>query len=158
AMRSIDHLSEHDRLQFLGDYYGAEGELDRSIALLQELIAKWPADSIAAGNLALMFADKRDLVHALELGEPIAHEHPRALHPRVNLEVFEVLAGKLEDAERDAHTIASDFAHAPEETYVYLAAAEHLLGKEPAANDALTGLASINASQATTARADLAVA
>ena len=70
-------MSDHDKLKFLGDYYGVIGEPDRAVASLQELIGKWPADYTAEGNLALIYAEKRDVTRALEIGTRVAKQHPR---------------------------------------------------------------------------------
>ncbi|HEY1557750.1 MAG TPA: protein kinase [Kofleriaceae bacterium] len=158
AMRSIDRMSEHARLGFLGDYYGIQGELDRSIASLKELLVKWPADSTTEGNLALMYAEKRDITDALAVGNRVAAKHPRAIHPRINRAVLEVLAGHFDDAVRDANGVIADFANAPEEAYVYLGVAHHQLGDDPAAFAALHALDAIDPSQAATARADVMLA
>jgi serine/threonine protein kinase/tetratricopeptide (TPR) repeat protein len=158
GMRSIDAMSDHDRLKFLGDYYGIEGELDRSIASLTELLAKWPADATSEGNLALIYAQKRDVANALAVGGRVAAKHPRAIHPRTNLAIFEVLAGRFGDAARDAGAVIAEFAHPPQESYVYLGVSQHQLGHDDDALAALGQLESVDTSEAAAARADLLLA
>jgi tetratricopeptide (TPR) repeat protein len=151
-------MSEHERLAFLGTYYGVTGEYDRSIAALKDQVAKWPHDPVSGNNLALLYAKNRDLTHALEVGTRVAHEHRRSIHPRSNLAVYDSLAGKFEDAVREAKSVIADFPHPAGWTYLYLAVAEHGLHDDDAAFAAAQAFAAIDASLATTVRADLLLA
>ena len=69
-----------------------------------------------------------------------------------------MLANRIADAARDASSVIADFPHPPEEAYIYLAVAQHGLGNDAAAADALKALEPVDASQAATARADLLLA
>jgi tetratricopeptide (TPR) repeat protein len=158
ALSAIDRMGEHDRLQFLGGYYSVMGEYDRSIAALKELVDKWPSDPITANNLALMYARMRDLKHALEVGAQVAHEHPRSVHPRSNLAVYDSLSGKFADAVREANSVVADFPRPAGWTYLYLAIAEHGLHDDAAAFEAAQTLEKTDPSLAANVRADLLLA
>jgi len=159
ALKTMDQLNERDRLKFLGDYYrDVNEEYDRSIESYKQLLAIWPNDMAAEGNLAIAYEGRGDIDQALEAGRKAAADHPGYVVVRANVPTYEVLAGEFDAAIADCRRIMAEFSRPSPSVYQYLGLAHLYLGRRTDTLAAYDLLDKVDASGAATARADLALA
>src|SRR4029453_12493074 len=93
-------VTDREKFRTRGGYYGAMGDGDKATEQWEALVKRFPADSNALANLAVVSASHRDMGRALELGLKASAIYPRNLVRRNNVVLFALYAGDFEAAEK----------------------------------------------------------
>ena len=159
TLQSLDQMNERDQLYFLSTYYLATTQdFDRAIKEFEKLIAKWPTDPFARGNIALAYMAKGDAKKAVELGAIAVRINPQEMVARLNLAEFELNAGSFDRASSDLRSLVEGSARPPPVAYHYLALASLFTGHRAEAIAIFEQFAKLEPSAGATAKADFAMA
>jgi tetratricopeptide (TPR) repeat protein len=104
AFQLRDHTSEREKLAIAADYYDTvTGELDKAVQTYKELIATYPRDNTAYGNLAFVYAKQGQYDRAVEMDR---QNLSRAHHNVISYESLAndlLSAQHLDDARQNLH-------------------------------------------------------
>jgi len=132
-------------------------EFDQAAQAYEELLARWPLQTVLRGNLAAAYAQTGDLERALTIGRRAAQEHPALVHAVGNVPAYELLHGDIEQAARSLGDALGRFPHPAPAMYVDSIVADVLLGRRAHAMDLLGKFESSDPSGAAASKADLAM-
>ena len=106
ALALISTTSERERFRTLGLYYAVvtRNQL-RAIESYEQLVEKYPADTIGWNNLAVAYFFSRQFNKALEVGEELAQRLPDNPAFRTNYSLFAMYAGEFEVSRREAEAV-----------------------------------------------------
>ncbi len=96
AMANIGRMSERERYRTRGGYYLQRRDTVAAINEYSQLLKKFPADSAARANLAVAYAETRDMSRALDEGEKAIMLLPNNVPQRNNVGLFAMYAGVFE--------------------------------------------------------------
>lgn len=102
AIAKLDRMTERERLRTQGTYAVFQGNADRAIRVLGELVQKYPADTAGHVNLALVYSSNRDFPKAISEARQAADIYPKIPVYRNNLASLQLFAGKFEEARQEA--------------------------------------------------------
>lgn len=105
ALSKIDHMSDREKYRTRGSYYLVARKPDKALEELQQLVAKYPADNTARGNLALAYFYRRDMARALEEGARAADLYPKNTIYRNNVGLYAMYAGDFEAALKEQRRV-----------------------------------------------------
>jgi tetratricopeptide (TPR) repeat protein len=160
ALSLMDRMTERERYRTLGTYYlGVARNYEKAIENYETLLKLYPADSIAANNLAVAYFYVLEFVHAQEAGRRAVAIYPENLTAHYNLALYAMYAGNFESAVAGAQQVVKRDANIPK-AYLPFAVAALARGDVASARDAYTRMAktgSVGASLAAIGLADLAL-
>ena len=105
ALRYLDGMTERERLATRGNYYRMTGDLQGCVQEYGELIAKYPADTVAHNNRALCLSKLRNMRAAIDEMKQLVQILPKRVIYRDNLALYSNYAGDFQSAEREARTV-----------------------------------------------------
>jgi len=105
ALSKIDHMSDREKYRTRGSFYLVARKPDKALEELQQLVAKYPADNTARGNLALAYFYRRDMARALEEGARAADLYPRNTIYRNNVGLYAMYAGDFDSAIKEQRRV-----------------------------------------------------
>ncbi len=102
AIAKLDRMTERERLRTQGTYAVFQGNSDKAILVLGELVQKYPADTAGHVNLALVYSSMRDFPKAIAEARQAAGIYPKIPVYRNNLASLQLFAGQFEEARQEA--------------------------------------------------------
>lgn len=96
AMANIGRMSERERYRTRGGYYLQRRDTVKAIDEYSQLLKKYPADSAARANLAVAYAEKRDMQSALDEGAKAIMLLPKNVPQRNNVGLMAMYAGAFD--------------------------------------------------------------
>jgi len=93
AMANIGRMSERERYRTRGGYYLQRRDTVKAIDEYSQLLKKYPADSAARANLAVAYAEARDMQSALDEGAKAITLLPKNVPQRNNVGLMAMYAG-----------------------------------------------------------------
>ena len=102
AIAKLDRMTERERLRTQGTYAVFQGNSDKAILVLGELVQKYPADTAGHVNLALVYSSIRDFPKAIAEARQAAGIYPKIPVYRNNLASLLLFAGQFEEARQEA--------------------------------------------------------
>lgn len=102
AIAKLDRMTERERLRTQGTYAVFQGNSDKAILVLGELVQKYPADTAGHVNLALVYSSIRDFPKAISEARQAAAIYPKIPVYRNNLASLQLFAGQFEEARQEA--------------------------------------------------------
>jgi tetratricopeptide (TPR) repeat protein len=129
ALARQDQLSEREKWVVLATEHVMKDDLDDACAAYEQQLVRWPADTSQRGNLAATLFGAGHVSEAVATAHLNLTEHPRNVIVWAELAEMNVVAGKLEEAARDAHMVVANFSSPPSVTHAAGAAADVLLGR-----------------------------
>jgi serine/threonine protein kinase/tetratricopeptide (TPR) repeat protein len=159
ALGLIDRMTDREKYRTRSGYYLLIRDSDKASQQLEALVEKFPADSTALSNLAVLSSLHRDMRRALELGRRASAIYPTHVLRRNNVALFAMYSGEFETAEKQATGVLELNKEFPK---AYLAIALSQLGTgRPAEADrtwqTLRGISNTGRDFAAHGRADLAM-
>lgn len=159
AMSKIDRMTDREKYRTRGGYYLFTRNADAALAALEELVAKYPADTAGLNNLAVAHFYRRDMARALAEGEKAVAIYPRDIVRRSNYALFAMYAGDFEKARAQAG-VALTISPAYVKAHVAQALSSLALGRPDEARElyrALAGVSPVGASFSVDGLADVAL-
>jgi tetratricopeptide (TPR) repeat protein len=102
----MDGMTERERYRTTGLYYSiVSRNYPRAIENYEMLVEKYPADSVARNNLAVVYFFDRQFDKASREGEAVVEMYPRNALFRTNLALYAMYAGQFELAAREASEV-----------------------------------------------------
>ena len=123
AMEHVDRMTERERYRVRGGYYGVTGNWQKCVEEYGELVSLYPADNIGQLNLAVCYADMRNMPKAVEAARRAVEILPKGALQRLNLSFFSSYAGDFLSGEKEAHA-ALDLNPSSEVSHLALAEAQ----------------------------------
>ena len=105
ALGLIDRMTDREKFRTRGGYYAAIGDNDKAREQYEALVKRFPADSNALSNLAVVSSNQRDMTRALELGRKASAIYPNNVLRRNNVALFALYGGDFELAEKQAKDV-----------------------------------------------------
>ncbi|MEM7000077.1 MAG: TIR domain-containing protein [Pseudomonadota bacterium] len=107
GITKLDRLSERERLRTVGVYY-AQGvyNYDKAIETYEEILEKYPADSAAANNLAVLYLYQRNFAAAAAAGRTLVERFPNATLYAENSALFSMYAGDFAEGAKEGERTA----------------------------------------------------
>jgi tetratricopeptide (TPR) repeat protein len=156
AITHIDHMTERERYRTRASLYIRIGDQQKCVEEYSELLARYPSDTGAYNNIALCLMQLRQIPKALaDVERAVAILPQRAMY-HVNVSLYSSYGGDFQNAGKEAGDVLKLNPAYPSG---FQAAAFAALGQEQLsqAAEAYTKLEKINASEAASGFADLAV-
>jgi tetratricopeptide (TPR) repeat protein len=135
AMEHVDRMTERERYRVRGGYYGVTGNWQKCVEEYSSLVKLYPADNIGQLNLAVCYADVRNMSKAVEAAQQAVDILPKGALQRLNLAFFSSYAGDFPSGEKEARK-ALELNPSSEVSLLALAEAE--LGEDQLSNAAET--------------------
>jgi tetratricopeptide (TPR) repeat protein len=157
ALAHKDGLSEREALEVSATYHIAMDEYDQARDDYLNLLKGWPAESHFRSNLAICYVEMGQIEEALEEGRRIAEEHPQLLNARANVPSYLIVAGHLEEADRETKAVLASLSHLNALVYTDGIVSTLLLGKRDEALALLEPLKATSAPVALLTQADVAI-
>ncbi|HET6934801.1 MAG TPA: protein kinase [Candidatus Angelobacter sp.] len=159
AMAHIDRMTDREKYRTRGAYYLMTRQPDKAIQEYEALVKQYPADGVAASNLAYAAFISRDMQKAVQGGRHAVELSPQAVLQRTNLALYLVYAGDYAAGAKVAQE-ALQLSPGSEDAMGALAMAQLGQGDLPAATATYQKLQSMSprgASMANLGLADLAM-
>jgi tetratricopeptide (TPR) repeat protein len=157
AIKAAGGMGEYYSLRVQGDYFSMTGEYDQATAKYQDILARWPRDTVTETNACLAYLSSGDVERTLIACRQAAADHPRTLSSRINELTALLVAEDFEQSRRRAQQAMQDLPHPDWRAYLDLGLADVLLGRGSDAVDAYDQLSAADPSVAAGARADFAM-
>jgi eukaryotic-like serine/threonine-protein kinase len=154
AMQHEDRMTERERSRTRGLYYAKMGDWQKCIDEYTQLVSRYPADRVGHVNLAICYAQSRNIPKAIEESKRAVELVPKGAQPRLNLAFYSSLAGDFPAGEREARA-ALELSHSAP-GYLFVAEAQLGQGQLSQAAETYHTLQKLNASGASIASSGLA--
>jgi eukaryotic-like serine/threonine-protein kinase len=105
ALSKLDRMSDREKYRTRGAYYLVVRKPDNAIEELQQLVSRYPADSAGIGNLALAYFYRRDMAHALEVGQREVEIYPKNVIQRNNMGLYAMYGSDFDTALREQRIV-----------------------------------------------------
>jgi len=154
AMQHEDRMTEREQSRTRGLYYAKMGDWQKCIDEYTQLVSRYPADRVGHVNLAICYAQSRNIPKAIEESKRAVELVPKGAQPRLNLAFYSSLGGDFQAGEREARGALELSPSAP--GYLFVAEAQLGQGQLSQAADTYHTLEKLNASGASIASSGLA--
>jgi eukaryotic-like serine/threonine-protein kinase len=154
AMQHEDRMTERERSRTRGLYYAKMGDWQKCIDEYAQLVSRYPADRVGHVNLAICYAQSRNIPKAIEESKRAVELVPKGAQPRLNLAFYSSLGGDFQAGEREARAALELSPSAP--GYLFVAEAQLGQGQLSQAAETYHTLEKLNASGASIASSGLA--
>ncbi len=154
AMQHEDRMTERERSRTRGLYYAKMGDWQKCIDEYTQLVSRYPADRVGHVNLAICYAQSRNIPKAIEESKRAVELVPKGAQPRLNLAFYSSLGGDFPAGEREARA-ALELSHSAP-GYLFVAEAQLGQGQLSQAAETYHTLQKLNASGASIASSGLA--
>ncbi|MBZ5584203.1 MAG: tetratricopeptide repeat protein, partial [Acidobacteriia bacterium] len=128
ALSKSGQMSERERYRTRGAYYVTIKNYEKAADEYKTLIAKFPADNVGLGNLALCYTYLRDLPDVIVNLQKAVAIYPKDARQRMNLAEGYLYGGRFEESAREADEVLK-LNPAFERAYVAKAVAALAIGK-----------------------------
>lgn len=128
ALTHINSMSDREKYRTRNVWYFLTRDYQKVIEEGSALVAKFPADSTAYGNLAVAYFFLRNMPKAVEHGQKMVELFPKNVDARYNLSWYALGAGDFELAKQEANK-ALELDAKQVEAYVTLALSELALNR-----------------------------
>ena len=125
AMQHEDRMTEREQSRIRGIYYVKMGDWQKCVDEYTQLVSRYPADRIGHLNLAVCYAQLRNIPKAIEESKRAVELIPKGAQPRLNLAFYSCFGGDFQTGEREARAALELSPSAPG----YLIVAEAQLGQ-----------------------------
>jgi tetratricopeptide (TPR) repeat protein len=112
ALRYVDGMTERERFVTRGNYYSLVGDYQECVKEYGEVIALFPADTIAHNQRAVCFAKLRKMREAMDEMRKAVQILPNQVVYRSNLALFADYAGDFATAEQEVRALQEPDPHA----------------------------------------------
>jgi serine/threonine protein kinase/tetratricopeptide (TPR) repeat protein len=102
AMEHEDRMTERERGRIRGLYYAKMGDWQKCLDEYTQLVSRYPADRVGHTNLAVCYAQLRNIPKAIEESQRAVEIVPKGAQPRLNLSFHSSLGGDFQAGEREA--------------------------------------------------------
>jgi tetratricopeptide (TPR) repeat protein len=154
AMQHEDRMTERERSRTRGLYYAKMGDWQKCVDEYTPLVSRYPADRVGHVNLAICYAQLRNIPKAIEESKRGVELVPKGAQPRLNLAFYSSLGGDFQAGEREARAALELSPSAP--GYLFVAEAQLGQGQLSQAADTYHSLGKLDASGASIASSGLA--
>jgi tetratricopeptide (TPR) repeat protein len=154
AMQHEDRMTERERSRTRGLYYAKMGDWQKCIDEYAQLVSRYPADRVGHVNLAICYAQSRNIPKAIEESKRAVELVPKGAQPRLNLAFYSSLGGDFQAGEREARAALELSPSAP--GYLFVAEAQLGQGQMSQAAETYHTLEKLNVSGASIASSGLA--
>jgi tetratricopeptide (TPR) repeat protein/predicted Ser/Thr protein kinase len=154
AMQHEDRMTERERSRTRGLYYAKMGDWQKCIDEYTQLVSRYPADRVGHVNLAICYAQSRNIPKAIEESKRAVELVPKGAQPRLNLAFYSSLGGDFQAGEREARAALELSLSAP--GYLFVAEAQLGQGQLSQAAETYHTLEKLNVSGASIASSGLA--
>ena len=154
AMQHEDRMTEREQSRTRGLYYAKMGDWQKCIDEYTQLVSRYPADRVGHVNLAICYAQSRNIPKAIEESKRAVELVPKGAQPRLNLAFYSSLGGDFQAGEREARAALELSPSAP--GYLFVAEAQLGQGQLSQAAETYHTLEKLNASGASIASSGLA--
>ena len=104
AFQLREHASEREKLLIAANYYlNVTGELDKAVQTYQEAIESYPRDSLAYGNLGLVFGEQGQYEKAVEVTRQAVRLAPDQLAPYEAIANFTLALQHFDESRQIGH-------------------------------------------------------
>jgi Flp pilus assembly protein TadD len=125
----LDAMTDREKFRTLGLYYTrVSRNPGRAVENYQQLVEKFPADSVGRSNLAVSYFLDRQFSKALEVGKEAADLYPDSKTTQSNFALYAMYAGDFETALQVSQALTSE-PDAYFKAYLPLAVAQQAAGK-----------------------------
>lgn len=154
AMQHQDRMPEREQSRTRGLYYAKMGDWQRCVDEYTQLLSRYPADRVGHSNVAICYAQLRNVPKAIEEAKRAVDLVPKGASPRLNLAFYSTLGGDFPAGEREARAALELSPSAI--GYLFVAEAQLGQGQLSQAADTYHTLEKFDASGASTASSGLA--
>ena len=155
AMEHVDRMTERERYFVRGMYYIRSENWQKCVEEYSDLVKQYPADHDGENNLAICYAQLRNMPKAMEEGKRALQLAPKDALFRMNFSLYSCYASDFQSCEDEARQVLQQNP-AYEEAFLPLAYAETARNEESQAAETYQNLAKLSPRGASLAASGLA--